>query len=138
MNEATIPTWFKVTAGLAIVWNLAGLASFATQMMAAPDAMTPEQQAFAAAAPGWFTLAFGAATIGGTLGAVLLFLRKGIALPVLLISLLGVVAQFGYVFGATDALASMGAQVLLPIAVIVISIALVWLAWSAKGQGWLS
>ncbi len=52
-------------------------------------------------------------------------------------NLVGVLAQFGYIFGMTDALATMGAAVILPVLVIVISASLVWLSFSAKGKGWL-
>ena len=128
MNDVTIPTWFKVITGLAILWNLAGLSAFVMDSTSGVES----------GMPGWFVFAYGAATIGGTLGAILLFMRKGIALPVLLISLVGVLAQFGYIFGMTDALATMGAQAALPAAVIIISIALVWLTLQAKGKGWLS
>ena len=137
-NSVTVPTWFKVIAGIAIAWNLLGLMAFVMDATTAQEAMTPEQQAFTAAAPSWFVLAYGAATIGGTLGSVLLFLKKAVALPVLLISLAGVLAQFGYIFGATDALESMGLQALLPTVVIVIAIGLVWLSLQAKGKGWLA
>ena len=128
MNDSVeIPTWFKVVPGIAIAWNLMGLAAFAM------DAIGGTQSEM----PGWFVFAYAAATVGGTLGAILLFMRKAIAMPVLLISLVGVLAQFGYIFGATDALSTMGAQALLPAAVIIISMGLVWLALQAKGRGWL-
>lgn len=129
MNDSvSIPTWFKVVTGLAIVWNLVGLSAFVTDATSGNNAVMP----------GWFPFVYGAATIGGTLGAILLFMRKSIALPVLLISLVGVLAQFGYIFGATDALSTMGAAALLPAAVIIISIGLVWLTLQAKGKDWLS
>lgn len=129
MNDSVdIPTWFKVVTGIAIAWNLMGLATFVMDTNAGAQSVMP----------GWFPLAYGAATIGGTLGSILLFMRKAIATPVLLISLVGVLAQFGYVFGATDALAAMGAQALLPAAVIIIAIGLVWLALQAKSKGWSS
>lgn len=129
MNDSLpIPTWFKVVTGLAIAWNLVGLSAFVMDTVSRDDGIMPD----------WFVFAYGAATVGGTLGAILLFMRKSAAMPVLVISLVGVLAQFGYIFGATDAAATMGAAVLLPVAVIVISTGLVWLANDAKGRGWLS
>ena len=129
MNDSvSIPGWFKKVTGAAIAWNLIGLSAFVMDTVSGNNSLMPD----------WFPFAYGAATIGGTLGAVLLFMRKSAALPVLVISLVGVLAQFGHIFGATDALSTMGAAVLLPIAVIIISIGLVWLALKAKGKGWIS
>jgi len=68
-----------------------------------------------------------------------MLLRKALAIPVLITSLLGVLAQNYNSIILVDALAVFGAVGgLFSLAVVVIGIYLIWFANDAKRNGWLS
>ena len=140
MSEIKTPMMFWVLIGLALVWNLLGVFAFAGQMM-----MTPEQLAQLSQAeqdmynsmPGWVTVAFGLAVIGGALGCLLLLLKKSLAFPVLCLSLVGVLAQMSYVFFVSKSWEVYGpGQMIMPVMVIIIAVALVWYSKKVTDKPW--
>jgi len=145
MSEASIdrpPRSFIWISILALLWNLAGLMAYLGQVMMTPDALAalPDaQRAFYANVPAWATSAFAIATSAGVIGSVLLLLRRSLALPLFVISLLGVLAQNYHAFFIADAYAVLGpSSIYVPVAVIVIVVALIVYAQSARTRGWLS
>jgi hypothetical protein len=95
--------------------------------------------AAADAMPAWVTGAFALAVFGGALGCLGLLLLKRWSKLLLLISLLAVLAMDLWMFvlsglGATAAAAELGVTV----AVVVVAVLLVWLAYSADKKNWLS
>jgi hypothetical protein len=139
MNAA--PKWFVPVAILAMLWNLMGCIALAGDLMLSAEdiaRLPPEQQAMYAARPGWAVLATGAAVIGGLLGSLGLALRKRWARPLLVLSLVGLIAQDIGMFGLTDAVRSAGpAPLLLQGLVLAIAIGLVLLARRAVHRGWI-
>jgi len=88
--------------------------------------------------PLWVNMVFACEVFSGTLGGLSLLLRKKWALPLFVISLLGVVAQTSNIWFLTDAISVMGVSaVLMPIVAIIIGAAMVLLARSAIPKGWL-
>src|SRR3546814_6328750 len=76
-----------------------------------------------AAMPGWAWTAYALAVGGGTLGAILLMLRKAAAAPLFLLSVIAVIAQFGYSFIGTDLMAVKGATAaIFPAAILVVAL----------------
>ena len=141
MNAMQRPMSFWVVAVLALLWNLVGLLSFYTHFTAGPDAIAtwPEaQQQIVAATPGWIFVPFAIATIGGVLGSLGLLLGKRWAEHVLLLSLLGILVQFGSIYAITPtwALTGMGGAGL-PLGIAVIGVLLWWFAGKAVSRGWL-
>ena len=136
------PTSFWVIAGIGLLWNLMGLAAFVMDMMITPEALAqmPEaMQTFRDAIPSWNWVAYGAATIGGTLGALGLVLRKSWAVPLFAISIVGVILQNVASFLVADGLAALGAgAVILPLVVLAIAVGLLLYARSARAKGWIS
>lgn len=110
-----MPRYFIVIAIVLLLWNLMGLAAFAMQYtadlteLAKSDPVTA--QAFAAM-PAWVWIAYAIAVGAGTLGAVLLLMKKATAASLFLLSLIAVVVQFGYTFLGTDLLALKGPSVI--------------------------
>lgn len=110
-----MPRYFIVIAIVLLLWNLMGLAAFAMQYtadlteLAKSDPVTA--QAFAAM-PAWVWIAYAIAVGAGTLGAVLLLMKKAAAASLFLLSLIAVVVQFGYTFLGTDLLAVKGPSVI--------------------------
>jgi hypothetical protein len=136
-----VPGWFKQVGWAALLWNLLGcLALFADLRLAPVDiARLPEaQQALHAARPGWAVIATAVAVAAGALGSLGLLLRRRWALPLLLASLLGIVVQDVAMFVLVG-----GARLAGPVAValqamvLVIGVALAWLAWWGSRSGWL-
>ncbi|TQV88503.1 hypothetical protein [Aliikangiella coralliicola] len=137
-----LPTWFWVVSGLALVWNLLGVMAFVGQMMMTPEMMAELPQAeqeLYAATPAWANIAFGFAVWGGALGAVALLMKKSWATPLFIISLTAVLVQMYYAFFISKSFEVFGpGRMIMPVMVIVIAIALVWLSNKAKSDGWIS
>ncbi|MEM7315125.1 MAG: hypothetical protein AAF497_18420 [Planctomycetota bacterium] len=135
------PIWYWIVSLLALAWNLLGLMAFYFQVTLNDESMAtldPAQQELYKSMPGWVNIAFGTAVIGGSLGCLLLLFRSRWATPVLLLSLLGVLAQNAYMFFLSNTFEIMGSgAMLMPIVIIVISVTLFLLACLAGLSGWL-
>lgn len=97
--------------------------------------MNEAQQELLNATPPWVNVAFGLAVIGGTLGCLCLVMKKKIAVPILTLSLLGVLAQNTYVFFMSNSVELMGVG-LAPL-VILIAIGLVPFSLFGAAKNWL-
>ena len=145
MNDETtnaIPRMFYWISGAALVWNLLGVAAYVGQMTMSPEALAalPEaQRALYENMPTWVTSAFAIAVNAGAVGCLLLLLRKTLAVPMLILSLAGVLLQMYHNFFMSNALEVMGvAAVIGPLFVIIIGAYLVWFANDAKSKGWIT
>ena len=85
--------------------------------------------------PMWVNVAFGCAVISGVLGCIALVMKKKIAIPILIISLLAVLAQNTYMYFLSNTVEVMGVGAS-PL-VIAGAIALVPFAIYASSKGWL-
>lgn len=138
----TSPKWFKVTAFVALLWNLLGCLAFASDLSLSPEdiAQLPEaQQALYASRPGWAIAATALAVIGGALGCLGLLLGKRWSFVVLLLSLVGIVVQDVGLFVLSDAAALGGSVVvILQGLVFLIGIGLVLLSRKGISREWLT
>jgi len=142
MHAAQRPMSFRVVAIVALLWNLFGLFSFYTNVTATPAVIAswPEaQQQIAAATPRWVFVAFAIATIAGVLGSLGLLLGKRWAVPVLLLSLLAILVQFGSIYALTPTwvLTGIGGAIL-PLCIGAFGLFLWWYARKAAARGWLT
>ncbi|PHS16923.1 MAG: hypothetical protein COA86_11310 [Kangiella sp.] len=116
--------------------------AFAAQMMMTPEmlAALPEaERNLYENVPMWATIAFACAVLGGGTGSLLLALKKAIAFPVLVLSLVGVIVQMYHSFFVIDAMTVYGpGQAIMPSMVMIIAALLVWLSNNAKNKGWIS
>jgi hypothetical protein len=136
------PIWFFVVAVIALLWNAAGLMAVGADLrLSAADiaALSPDQQAMYAARPGWSVVGSVLAVGAGTLGCVLLLLRKRLAAAVFALSLVGVVVQDIGIFVVAGA-GKGGDPVpfVLQGLVLVIAVGLLLLARRAQGRSWLA
>jgi hypothetical protein len=134
------PTWFVVVAVLALLWNAMGLVAVMMDALITPEqlaALPANEQALHQARPGWSVVASFVAVVGGTLGSLALLLRKRWALPVLVVSLVGVVLQDIGLFTTAPAGAVPQAAYILQGLVLVIAVALIVLARRAIAREWL-
>jgi hypothetical protein len=124
------PVWFWAAGVLGLLWNLIGAAFYLGQrgILSGPFAPPPG----APEMPIWATIAFAIGVWGGVLALVLLLMRNRLARPLLWISFLALVVDWGWVFFASGA----GIQPL-GIAVLVIALGLALLGDIAVKRGWL-
>lgn len=136
------PLGFWIVSVLALLWNLVGMAIFFMQVNMPPEAlaaMPAEQRALYESTPVWVNGAFAVAVFGGALGSAMLLMRKRLALPLLALSLLGVVVQMGYTYLMTPAFRVYGASgAILPALLVLIALFLVWFARRSLARGWIS
>ncbi len=95
MNDETVGGvhWsFWAIGAVALIWNVMGVINFFVQMNADALASFPEShRAIIEGRPAWATGGFAIAVFGGTLGCLLLLLRKSAAYYLFIASLLGVI-----------------------------------------------
>ena len=146
MSKSNVSVVFWVIAAIALLWNLMGVLAFAGDFLITPEALdlldeqTPGYKALYESNPGWLKLFYGIATIGGLLGAIFLLLRKKIALPLFIASLIAVLIQMGYSMFATNAREVLGTNsaVIMPIFVICISAFLVYYTRKGIANQWIN
>jgi hypothetical protein len=88
------PRHLWVVGIIALLWNCIGAFDYLmtqTKNAAYLSAFPPEQLAFFHGLPVWVVAAWAFAVWGGVLGSVLLLLRRRLAVPVFLVSLVGMV-----------------------------------------------
>ena len=142
MNETIKPpAWFWVVGIIALLWNFVGVFNYLHQAYdkaAILEGLDQAQREVVLGIPLWATAAFAIAVFAGTLASIGLLLRKKWSLPIFVISLLALVAQFTYWLFLSDAIAVFGPKTsIMPI--IVVAVALYLVSFSKKGiqRGWL-
>ena len=145
MNDAASmkpPSLFYWISGVALLWNVAGIAAYYGQVTMTPDtlAQMPEaQRSLYENIPVWATSAYAIAVNAGALGCLLLLLRKKFALPVLVLSLVAVLVQMSHAFLMSNSIEVLGVgAAIFPIVIIVIGAYLIWFANDANKKGWLT
>lgn len=139
--EKHAPRWLLWVGIASLLWNLMGVWSFVTnwQMSASGYAGLPDvQRELWSSMPTWTWVAFAVAVGCGTAAAIALLLRKGIAVPLFLVSLIAIIAQFSWPIFMTDAYSKMGAELVTFPAILVVLGVLQWhftRIW--RGRGWL-
>jgi hypothetical protein len=134
-------TNFWIVGGVALVWNLIGLVFYYEHVTMTPEALagfTDAQQNFFNTTPVWATSAHAIAVNAGVLGSLFLLLRKSWAVPLFVLSLLGVVVQNFHAFVLASGVEVWGGSgVAIPAIVIVIAVALLIYSRNVKAKGWL-
>ena len=136
-----IPTWFRVVAVAGLLWELFGVAMYLMHVGILPNdtsRMCEAEQSLMASSPTFVTALFAIGVFAGAIGALGLVMRRRWARPVLIVSLVAVVLQFGSWLLLTDAIAVVGPTVfVMPLIIVLVALALVWLAGMAGQRGWL-
>ena len=135
---SAIPAWYWAAAGLALLFEALGCFIYLSQVTADHAALPLDQRAMWDATPTWMVAAYAIAVWVGLAGAVLLLLRRKLAVPVLLVSLIAVVVQFSGLFLVPQLRQTVPDTALaMPIAIIVICYGIFQLARLANKRGWL-
>lgn len=131
---------FWLVGVFTLIWSLLGTMNFFMQLNPEMLATMPENhRAIAENRPAWVTAAFGLAVFGGSLGSLLLLLRRRIALPVFVAAFIGVLLAMAHaLFLMNIPLGySAGEIVLAVILPIIVAGFLVWYGRFADRRGWL-
>ena len=139
MNEETVVSvnwsfWVIVTIGLA--FNFLGCMNYASQMNAESVASMPDvYRAIVESRPTWGAAAFAIAVFGGSLGCLLLLLRKSFAVYVFVVALVAaVVAQVPFLGMADFPTAAWIGW----LSQLVVGAFLIWYSKHSARKGWIS
>ena len=137
------PVWFWIVSIVALLWNLMGVMAYLGQAYMTDEmkaGYTSDLLALMESTPAWVTAAFAIAVWGGLLGCIVLLLRRKLAKPVLMLSLIGILVQMAHSFFMTNAAEIYGPVqgVVTPLIVIIIGVALVQFARIAEKRNWIS
>jgi len=130
---------FWLIAVLGLIWYLLGVTNFLAQMSPEFVATMPEtHRAIISARPSWATLSFGIAVFGGTLGCLLLLLKRPGAFYVYIVSFIAVIATLA------PHLNLIGTVIIDPFEIFMmivsspaVAIFLIWYAWFARRKSWI-
>ena len=133
---------FWIISSMALVWNLMGVFNYLTQAFMTNEVLAslPEdQQLLYEDVPAWVTAAFATAVFSGTLGAILLLLKKKVASNFFILSFVGIIIQMTYcllISENTNGYGPMG--LIMPLMIIAIGGYLIWYSKKAAEHRWLS
>lgn len=143
MTDSNKPTTlFWIIGVAALVWNGLGVMQYLgmAYMTDEVKAALPEaERALYDNIPSWVIAAFAIAVFGGLIGSAFLLMRKKLARPMFLISLIAIIVQMSYNLFMSRAAEVYGpGSVIMPIMVIVIGVFLFMYSKKTIAKGWLS
>ncbi len=136
--STSVPGWFWAAAAMALLVEAFGCITYLTQVTTDPASLPIDQRAMWNATPPWIVGAYAVAVWVGLIGATLLLMRRKLAVPLLLVSLIAVLVQFGGVM-LVPALRQVTPDdaFTLPILIIAACYAIFMLSRLAGRRGWL-
>ncbi len=141
-TQTKLPVSFWIIGIVALLWNLGGIVSFSSDVFMSPEAMeklTDAQRELYENTPVWLKFIYGVAVFSGTLGCILLLMRKASAIRVFIVSLVTILIQMLYSLFMTNAIEVYGAVgIVMPLLVIGIAIFLIWYSNKSKANGWIA
>ncbi|MCY7397843.1 MAG: hypothetical protein LH466_03255, partial [Sphingomonas bacterium] len=93
-----VPAWFWICAAAAVLFEAFGCTMYLAQVTMDHASMPLDQRAMWDATPTWMVAAYATAVWVGLVGGALLVMRRKLAVPVLLVSLIAVIVQFSGLF----------------------------------------
>ena len=140
-HKISPPVWFRVISIIALLWFLMDISAFVMRVFMTGDvikAMPANQQHLYRNMPLWVNIVFAGEVFGGAFGCVGLLLRTKWALPLFVVSLLGVLSQTFHIYFLSDAISTMGTPaVVMPLLAILIGIGMIAQTRSGISKGWL-
>jgi hypothetical protein len=133
---------FWVISVMALVWNLMGVFNYLTQAFMTNEilaSLPKDQKLLYEKVPAWVTAAFAVAVFSGTLGALLLLLKKKVSSTFFILSFVGIIVQMTYgllISENTDSYGPLG--LVMPLMIIAIGGYLIWYSKKAAENRWIS
>lgn len=133
-----VAAWYMVAAVAALLFMLVACWGFVMDRLTDPRTLPLDQRAIVAARPMWMIAAYGIAVWTGLAGAILLLLRRKLAQPLLLVSLIAAAVTF-LPYAIVPAIRDNITTNDLAVAVIVLAITwtIFWFARHSSQRGWL-
>lgn len=130
--------WFWLGAVGVLLFMLVGVAGYLATVMTPVAQMPADRQALMTAMPGWQIPVYAIAVWSGLVGAVLLLMRRRLAVPLLLVSLLGAIGTF-LPFAIVPSVRELATEGDAVAAIIVIGLCWTsfWFARHSQQRGWL-
>ena len=137
------PVWFWIAAIVITLWGALGVAAFYMDVAmsdAAKAQLSDYDRTLLASRPSWFVWLYAVATISGLLGGIALLARSAYARLFFIVSLIGVILQFGWIFAVTDLIAVKGFVVAcaFPIFIAIVAVLQLSFAGIARKRGWIA
>ena len=137
------PILFWAIAVVLLLWNFTGLMMYYGQVTMTPEMMAEAfsevERAFMEQTPVWATAAYATAVTAGVIGAILMLLRKALALPLFIVSFAGVLIQNLDAFVLRNVTEVWGSDSFtLPLIVVVMCVFEIWYTRVASAKGWLT
>ena len=136
---ARAPGWFRLLSLLGLLWNAFGVYMYLKSVGMFGDPLAGLDAAHVALAQSRARLGdrgLRVAVFAGLLGSLCMVAGKRLATPLLLLSLLAVIVQCGWIILASNARAVEGAMALvMPGVITLVAILLVWLAGKGRSEG---
>lgn len=89
-----VASWFTIAAIASVLFMALGCAGYLASVLADPSSLSLDQRNLLAARPLWMIAAYATAVWVGLVGAIALFMRRKVAEPLLLVSLVAAVITF--------------------------------------------
>jgi hypothetical protein len=140
-NVSGVHYSFWIISIVTLIWNVMGLINYVMQMN--PEALSsyPEShRAIIEGRPWWATGGFAIAVFGGTLGCLLLLLKKSMAKILFIVSLLGVFVTMMHTLGVLSSITEFSAFeiVMMVVMPLVVAAFLIWYSKLAERKSWIS
>ena len=135
MTTTKPPVWFWIISVLALIWNGMGVNQYLQQAYnteAFKSMVSTEELEMIGQLPTWYTAVFAIAVFAGALGCILLLLRKKLAYFVLLLSLISVLFQMGYITFSINM-----ANIMTPF-IVIAAVLLVLFSKHSKKKNWIN
>lgn len=132
---------FWAVSIVALAWNIMGVSAYLGQAYMTDEALnllSESEQLYYNNVPAWVTAAFALAVFAGVIGCLLLLFREKMATSLFFISLIAVLTNAVHSFFIQNDMPISGTNIIQPVAVIVISIFLVWYSKKITVKGWIS
>ncbi len=129
---------FWAIGAIALIWNVLGAINFVVQMN--PDSLAAYrevEQALIVGRPAWATVAFAIAVFGGSLGCLMLLLKKSAAFYLFIASLLGVIVTMIHTLGV-DVDFGLGEILGIILMPLLVAAFLIWYSRRARSKSWIS
>lgn len=140
-EKQKVPIWFWIIGAVALVWNALGVFAYVQQVLMSAEqfaALPQQQQDLLASQPGWVTAAFAIAVFAGFIAAIVMLMRKRVAVRLFLVSLLAVIVQFSSYFiidGYSEYVADQGWA--MPVLIVAFALAFLLIARHAEKKALL-
>ena len=140
MNNLTSrPHWsFRGIGGFALIWHVLGSANYLMQTSAEIVASLPDtHRAIIETRPAWATAGFAIAVFGGAIAALLLLMKRTMAIYLFVASLLGAIIAGVHTTGVAGSTSFSGGEIFVMIlSPVFVGIFFTWYARYAGKRGW--